>query len=253
MKTLRILAITAFVLGSQLAFGQRWVPETICATDTLVVEPLRSMKEAPDKVSSEVKYPYRIVQCRTRSEVGFRLDFAVSGYRYKDETAEWIGQHGSPAFGFILVYDKINAGMRFKPWTISPLKELSPSGETVPVTARMNVIKMDYVAGYSFDFEKRFSVEPYIGYNRSSFNVINETELDQKFNIRKTGGLIVGTTLNKYFPMNNYNYISVFATVAYGFVDYKIVHPALGNNYFEWSVGIAVKTYATKFFNKKVD
>jgi hypothetical protein len=247
------LIITTIIFSSITVSGQKWNPEIICSSDTLIVEPYLSMKYNPEKTDSLNQKPYKIVQCITRSNIGFRFDIAVSSYYYGEKTTSWIGQHGGPNFNFILVVDKLNFGFRFKPWTIDPKKEMDFNGQTLPTTAKLNSIKLDYYAGYSFDFEKLISVEPYIGYNCSSFIVINEDELNQKFTFDKTGGLIIGTTLNKYFKIKEYEYLSVFGTVGYGFVNYGKVHSDLDNGYFEWNLGIAYKGFATKRFNKKVE
>jgi hypothetical protein len=250
----RVLLINALViLIYSISLGQKWTPEIICSTDTLIIEPHISMKYIPEKMDSVIQEPIKIVQCYTRSNIGFRMDFAVSSYYYGDKTTSWIGQHGGPNFNFILVVDKLNFGFRFKPWTIDPKKEMDFSGLTLPTSAKLNNIRLDYYAGYSLDFEKLISLEPYIGFNRTSFLVINEDKLNQEFSFNKTGGLIIGTTLNKYFKLKDYGYISIFGTVGYGFVDYKKVHSDLDNGYFEWNLGVAAKSFKIKRFNKRVE
>jgi len=248
-----LLIITFTILVSTITLGQKWNPETICSSDTLIVEPYRPMKYNPENTEALTQKPYKIVECKTRSDIGFRFEIAVSNYYYGEKTTSWIGQHGGPNFNFILVVDKLNFGFRFKPWSVEPKKELDFNGQTLPTTATLNVIKLDYYLGYSFDFKKLISVEPYVGYNRSSFVVINEDELNQKFTFDKTGGPIVGATLNKYFKLKEYEYLSVIGTAGYGFVNYEKVHSALDNGYFEWNLGIAYKGFATKRFNKRVD
>lgn len=246
------LIIIAVILVNTISFGQKWNPETICSTDTFLIEPHLSMKYNPYSIDSLNQEPYKIVQCRTRSNVGFRYEIAVSNYYYGEKTTNWLGQHGGPNFNFVLVINKLNFGFRFKPWTIAPKKEMDFNSQTLPTIARVNNIKLDYYVGYSFDFEKRISMEPYIGYNHTDFLVINEDELNQKFSFNKTGGPTVGTTLNKYFKIKDYKYISVFGTVGYGFVNYKKVHPDLDNGYFEWNLGVAYKGFGAKQFNKRV-
>ncbi|NVN94237.1 MAG: hypothetical protein HXX18_03015 [Bacteroidetes bacterium] len=249
-RILLIIAIT--ILVNAISFGQKWKPEIICSTDTLTVEPYFSTKYYPKKLDTLNQKPYKIVECRTRSNIGFRFEIAVSNYYYNKKTTSWIGQHGSPNFNFILVLDKLNFGFRFKPWTINPKKEMNFNGQKLPITAKVNVIKLDFYLGYSFDFEKLISIEPFAGYNSSSLLVINEDVLNQKFTFDNTGGLIIGTTFNKYFKLKEYAYLSVFGTVGYGFVNYTKVHPDLDNGYFEWNLGIAYKGFATKRFNNKV-
>ncbi|WP_155977759.1 hypothetical protein [Pedobacter glucosidilyticus] len=244
---------TSTILINLNSFGQKWTPEIICSTDTLVIEPYISMKYSPKKKDTVNIEPYKVVQCHTRSRIGFRMDIAVSNYYYRNKTTSWIGQHGGPNFNFFLTVDKLNFGFRFKPWSINPKKELNFNGQTLLTTATLNNIKLDYYVGYSFDFEKLISIEPYLGYNRTSFFVINEDELNQAFTFNKTGGLIFGTTLNKYFKLKNYSYLSVFGTLGYSFTDYKKVHPDLDNGYFEWNLGIAVKSFGIKRFNKRIE
>lgn len=248
-----LLTITAALLVTSTSFGQKWIPETICSTDTIVVEPDSSWDPYPVKSVTSNQPPYKIVRCRTRSNIGCRLEVAVSSYYYGEKTATWLGQHGGPDFNFILAADHLNAGFRFKPWTIDPEKELVFDGQTLPTAAKLNNIRLDYYVGYSFDFEKLISVEPYAGYNRTLFYVINEDDLQKQFRLEKTGGLIIGTTLNKYIRIKEYEYLSIFGTAGYAFVNYRKVHPDLDNGYFEWNLGIAYKGFATKRFNRKVE
>jgi hypothetical protein len=252
MKRLFLITTTA-LLAATISFGQKWHPETICSMDTLIVEPYISIKYSPDKLDSLTRQPYKIVQCRTRSNIGFRFDIAVSNYYYGKNTTNWLGQHGGPNFSFILVVDKLNFGFRFKPWTIDPKKEMIFDGKILPITASLNAIKLDYYVGYSIDFDKLISVEPHLGYNRSSFIVINEDDLNQTFTFDKTGGPIIGATFNKYFKLKDYEYLSLFGTVGYTFVNFEKVHPDLDNGYFEWNLGIAYKGFITRHFNKRVE
>lgn len=248
-----LLIFTSTILISITSFAQKWNQEIICSSDTLTVEPHLSKKYNQWVKDSVNQKPYKIVYCHTRSNVGFRMDFAVSNYYYGDKTSSWIGQHGGPNFNFILTISKLNFGFRFKPWTLSPKKELIFNGLTLPTTANLNNIRLDYYVGYSIDFDKLISLEPYIGYNRTSFHGVNNDLTVRNFSFNNTGGLIVGTTLNKYFHLKNYGYISVFGTLGYGFVDYKSVHPELDNGYLEWNIGIALKSFGVKHYSKRVE
>ncbi len=250
MKRLFLL-ITYSILMSTISLGQKWIPEIICSTDTLSIEPYISMKYNPKNTIKQE--PYKIVKCRTRSNVGFRIDIAASNYYYGNKTTSWIGQHIEPNFNIILVINKLNFGIRFKSWTIKPQKEIKFDEQILPTLAKLNNIRLDYYLGYSFDFEKLISIEPYVGYNKSSFYVINEEELNKEFSFNKTGGFIFGLTINKYFKVKEYEYISLFGTLGCGFVDYTKVHPDLDNGYFEWSIGVAYKGFITKIFNKRVE
>ena len=211
------------------------------------------MKFIPENYDTSKLKPYKVIECRTRSFLGFRVEIGISNYYYGTMTKKWIGNHIGPNFNFILTIDRINLGFRFKPWTVNPQKELAFNGQTMPTNAKLNPIKLDYYIGYSFDFKYLLSIEPYIGYNRSLFVVINEDELKQEFKLNKTGGLLIGTTINKYFNFNEYKYLTLFCSFGYGFVDYKKIHPDLDYGYFEWNVGIALKGFNIKKFYKRID
>ena len=233
-------------------YAQKWSNEVICSTDTLVVEQQSTMRNVPKNQDETDLQRHRIVECRTRSNFGLRFDFAISNYYYGEQTTSWLGQHAGPNFNFILAFEKFNIGFRFKPWSVDPQKELEFNGIVLPTTARINPIKIDYYVGYSFDFDQLISLEPYLGYNRSSFVVINEDVLNQKFSFEKTGGLILGTTINKYFRLKDYEYLSLFGSIGYGFVNFEKVQSSLDNGYFEWNLGIAVKGFFPRNFNKRV-
>jgi len=239
------------IITGSTALGQKWDKEIICSTDTFVIEPFKNIKDY--LIIQDTLQSYKIVKCATRSNVGIRFDVGVANYYYGQNTTSWIGQHGGPNFNFILALNKVNVGFRFKPWTIEPHKEMKFDGVILPTYAKLNSIKLDYYVGYSFDFKWLISMEPYVGYNRSIFKVINEDELKQTYSFAKTGGLIMGTTINKYFEIGKYEYLSVFGSIGYGFVDYSKVHPELDSGYLEWNLGISYKRYFNKYFSRKVE
>ena len=250
MKKLIIL-LFLFTIPFRI-YAQKWINEVICSTDTLVVEPQTEARSL-QKNQKEIEFqPYRIVECRTRSNFGLRLDVAVSNYYYGEKTTSWLGQHAGPNINLSLTVDKFNIGIRFKPWTVEPQKELEFNGVILPTTARLNPIKIDYYLGYSIDFDRLISIEPYLGYNHSSFVVINEDVLNQNFSFENTGGLILGTTVNKYFRLKDYEYLSIFGSIGYGFVNFEKVQPSLDNGYLEWNLGIAFKGFFTRNFNRRV-
>jgi hypothetical protein len=250
---LRNLLMGIVVLTSINGYCQKRTAEVICSTDTMVIDPSLRMGHYIKKLDSTNIKPYKVVQCQTLSKVGFRFELGVSNYNYEKRTSNWLGQHSGPSFNFILAVDNLSFGIRFKPWTINPKKEMEFNGVTVPKIAELNTIKIDYYAGYSFDFNRLISLEPYIGYNRSSFLVINQDELKQDFSFAKTGGMLLGSTLNKYFKVKDFSYISLFGSLGYSFVNFEKVHPELDNGYLDWTIGIAYKGFLPKRFNRIVD
>ena len=240
-----------FLLLSVNVWGQKIDNVVFCSLDTFLVKPAPEFRHIP-KITIDSFEPYKAVWCEKSSKVGARIEIGISSFHYNQKTKDWLGNHGAPNFNFILVYDKFNLGFRFKPFTISPNKELMFDNKILPKYANLNPIKLDFYLGYSFDF-RHISIEPYLVLSRNIFTVINEDKLQETFAIPSVTGFINGITVNKYFRIKNYEYVSIFSNIGYSIVDYKKVHNALGNNYFEWSLGIAYKGFFTRKFIQKIE
>jgi len=247
MKRIIFNALFLVILTSN-CFSQKQTKDTICLSDTLTIMPFRSMKLSKDSASS-----YKAIKCETTTNVGMRFEVGISKYYYNDKTQEWLGNHGGPNFNLILTLNKLNFGLRFKPWTVNPKTELSFDNIILPRYASLNPVKIDYYAGYSIDLNHKISIEPYLGFSKTIFYVINEVELQQTYSIPKANGLISGATFNKYFKINNSEYIALFTNIGYSFVDYKKTNQNLGIGYFEWTIGIAYKGFFKKQFLKKIE
>jgi hypothetical protein len=194
-----------------------------------------------------------LITCYKKNKLGFRVDFGLAGYKYNDKTAAWLGNHLGLLFGFYVVYDKFNLGFKFKPWTVSPSKDLVFGNDTLRNDAKLNPIKLDLTIGYSIDFKYNFSLEPYAGLNRTVFLVINEKDLGKMYDLKTSYGLTVGITLNKYFSFKDYQYVSIFSNIGYSFTDFKRTHEQLGVGYLDWSIGIGFKFYTKKETIKKIN
>ena len=241
-----------FLLLSANVFGQKINDVIICSLDTFWVKPVSEIRYI-QKTPVDSFAPYKAVWCKKRSKFGARIEIGVSCYYYNQKTKDWLGNHGGPNFNFILTYDKFNLGFRFKPWSVNPNKELLFDNKALTKYARLNPNKLDFYTGYSFDFN-HISLEPYLGFSRNIFTVINEDELQETFSFPIVTGFINGITVNKYFRVSKkYEYVSVFSSVGYSIVDYRKVHSELGKNYFEWTLGIAYKGFFTRKFMQKIE
>lgn len=187
-----------------------------------------------------------LITCYKKNKLGFRVDFGMAGCRYNENTAAWLGNHLGLLFGFYVVHNKFNFGIKFKPWTVSPAKELVFGNDTLRNDAELNPIKLDFTLGYSLDFKYNFSLEPYAGLNRTEFLVINEKDLGKTYDLKTSYGLTFGVTLNKYFSFKNYQYVSIFSNIGYSFTDFKRTHEQLGVGYLDWSLGVGLKFYTKK-------
>lgn len=248
----KILLIYFVLFSSNCIVAQRVNKDVICHADTFIIRGQVKVRDAGNKWIDST-YLYRAQLCQSRSIVGLRLDLGFAKYFYNEPTASWLGNHGGPVFNLSLAIKTLNFGVRFKPWTIHPLEELDFNGIPLPTQAELNPIKIDYYIGYSIDFKKNISLEPSLGYSSSIFKVINEDKLGQNYSLPGTGGMVCELTLNKYFNLQQYEYICIFGSFGYGFVDFKNVHASLDTGYYAWSIGLAFKDFFKKQYYRRID
>ncbi len=232
------------------SFGQNCNRDTICQMDTIVIQVHPEKVHIKGKLDSS--YTYKAFKCSKYTDAGLRIDIGISHYYYNAPTRAWLGNHGGPSIGFVLAIRHWNVGFRFKPWTVNPKQNLVFNSDTLSELAKLNPVKLDYFLGYSFDFKYNISIEPYIGYSKTVFAVINEDEIKAKFSIPTANGIIGGLSINKYFKLKEAEYIGIFANLGYSFVDYKATHKSLGLGYSEWTIGVAYKGFFKKEFYKRL-
>ncbi len=242
-----IVLISFFILSFNL-HSQQHTSTIVCNEDTVTVQHRIKLENETDSLIL-----HRAIRCEHSSRAGFRFDVGVAKYYYNKNTKLWLGNHGSPVFSLSIPINRFSFGLKFKPFTVNPQSELIFNNDTLFVNANLNPIKIDYYLGYSFDYNHNFSLEPYLGFSRSSFVVINQDELNQTYSIPKVSGLITGITFNKYFNIKDYEYFVIFANAAYTFIDYRKVHDKLGFGYFEWSVGVSYKAFVKKHFYEPIE
>jgi hypothetical protein len=113
----------------------------------------------------------------------------------------------------------------------------------LPKDADLNQFKFDYYISYEIDLNDKYSIEPSVGYTECTFKVNNEEKINEHFNFNSTKGLLVGFTINKYIPFDNYKYAVLFGRFNYGVVDYADIHSEIEGGYFEFCIGISYKFY----------
>jgi hypothetical protein len=198
-------------------------------------------------------FNYLAFRCRQAGKIGIRFDMGYVSHSYKGNTKDWLSRHKGGVFGIALLHDKITVGVRFKVASAHPRSQLLFEGDTLVYDADINPGKIDFYAGYSFNLPYNFAVEPYAGVTKHLFHVINEKELNRYYNIPSIHGFHAGLTLNKYFRIKDFHFLSVFASYTYGVADFKKVHPSLGSGYSDWSVGLAYKVMTNRKFLDKIN
>lgn len=240
----KIFLITSLVLSSSI-HSQIFDKKERCSKEIFLMTEI-------DTTNNKSK-EYKALKCFNRGNFGIRLGLGISNFKYDSKTKTVIDNHISPNFDLSIAYDKWNLGLRFKPWTIDPQKEITVENKILPTIADLNIIKIDYYLGYSIDLKKLYSIEPYLGYNRTSLIVINEDELGETFTFDdKANGFILGTTFNKYFEFQDFSYVVAFLNLGYSTTNLSDIHPELGKGYFEYSIGIAIKGFNKKMSEKRI-
>ena len=84
------------------------------------------------------------------------------------------------------------------------------------------------------------------------FIIIDEEELGKQYHISKLWAPTFGTTINKYFPVDDHQFVSIFIRYGYGLADFKKVNRNLGFGYSDLSVGISLKGFVKRTFLKKL-
>ena len=244
MKKLRLLPVTFLLLN--VCYSQVYNRNPSCGTDTIHVHYIERMRF--DTVD------YYAFECTRVGKAGLRFDFGPVRTKYDRATENWLGDHGGAILGAAFVHDKLNFGLKMKVETNSSLEtELVFNGDTVPYEAELNHVRLDFYVGYSLNLKFNFTIEPYLGITRNLFYVINEEELNKEFNIPRFTGLNTGITLNKYFRLKEFQFLSIFLTYGYGFSNFKKINSSLGSNYSEWNFGLAYKVFAKKRYHEKIN
>lgn len=243
MKKLRLLPFAFLLL--HVSNSQVYNRNPTCGTDTIHVNYRDRMRF--DTVD------YFAFDCTRVGKAGIRFDFGPVFNSYNRATENWLGNHAGAILGAAFVHDKVNIGLKMKfESNVDPRSELVFKGDTVPYEAKLNPIRLDFYAGYSLNLKLNFTIEPYIGMTRNLFYVINEEELNKEFNIPGFTGFNMGVTLNKYFRLKEFQFLSIVLGYGYGSSNFKRINSLLGSGYTEWSFGLAYKVFAKVKYHQKI-
>lgn len=239
-----MLTFLAFLIYSVQLFAQQFNRNVLCMPDTIEVDYLG--------LKSGQHIHYRALQCEKVSKFGVRVEMGFNHYQYNSATSKWLGNHNGAQFGFALLLGDLNFGVAFKPATVQPREELVFDGQVLSGQAKLNPVKFDFGISYTINFLRNFAIEPYTALSTNSFLVINEKSLGKTHRIKKALGLSLGASVNKYFPIGNFQFLSVFVKFGYGLTNFQKVHNSLGFGYGDLSVGIAYKGFAKQRILKRI-
>lgn len=236
--------LLALILLSTTTIAQNYERNIICEPDTINVDS-RSMKTVEH-------IRYKAIWCTQVSKFGLRLDVGFNHTVYNVKTKEWLGNHNGSLAGLTVAWGDLNLGAKIKLATVHPIAVLDFNGEQLTRDAKINPVKCDFNLGYSINLKHNISIEPYIALTMHDFKVLNEEKLGKKFNLNKLWTPSIGTTIHKYFQIDDFQFINVFVRYGYGFADFKKVHNELGYGYSDLSLGIGFKGFIKRNFLKKI-
>lgn len=221
--SIRMLFFCMLIVLCSNVYTQNWNDDLVC--DTII------------KPSSPL-----VVECTERGFMSIGFDMGFSRFYFHNETTQWLGSPIGGNSAIYVTFNRLIFGVGFNVATINPKKELVFGSKTLTPNAKMNHLKLDYYIAYSFDFKYNFSIEPRVGVGNLFFQVLNEDELNQKFNLPNRYGLTGGAVVRKYFIVDRRNlFISVYSGLNYGLNNYSKIHSELSGYSWNWSVGISLK------------
>jgi hypothetical protein len=224
--------------------AQQYKRNKVCGTDTITVNGYDLKMGRP--------FQYRGFECTKASALGIRVEFGYNQCNYNGNTKQWLGVYEGGILGLHLALLKWNAGVRFKLGTATPRTQVLAGGDTIDGRASFNPIKVDYTLGYSIDLKHNFSIEPCMGITKNTFHVVNAKELGKTYRLPTIYSLYTGLTLNKYFKLKDFQFLSLYLSYGQGFTNFKKLNTGLGKGYSEWAVGIAYKVFANLKFQEKI-
>jgi hypothetical protein len=241
-----VLIFLIFIVIIENVNGQNYNKEKKCGTDTIDVN-YRDLK-----YGNEIKY--KAFKCSQVSKLGIRFDLGYNRLNYNISTKSWLGNYIGGVFGIGIVYDKLTFGAEFRSATVvSPKKELDINSILLESKADLALYKIEYKIGYSINTRYNIAIEPFLAYTRSSFEVLNENELNKMYNFSKIHSPTFGFTLNKYFVIKDFKFLSVFFKYCYSLTNYQRLNNSLGKGYTDISFGLSYKAFIKRIFFERIN
>jgi hypothetical protein len=196
-----------------------------------------------DKSGSEIEY--------ITSNFGLQFSVGRSFLFYDKNTRIYFGNEMNSAIKLSLFYSNFFLGGSFKP-NRGPLTDPSDTLHfdvgTEPRSGSLSYLKTELFCGYTIELPYNFSIEPMIGYLRTSFTGQDENGNDFESLSKKVGGLTFGFSINKYIKIRNIgDYLVIYLNNNVNYSGYNNYHSALGNSFYAVEIGIAAKGW---FLNK---
>ncbi len=186
----------------------------------------------------------------TQSLSAFAIQLSLGGSLnyYDNTTKDYLGNYRGTSYALALYYSDFYLGLAIKPIgkkTTEPTKEMNffvTDPNLHGVSGQYS--KINVSLGYTFNFPLNFSIEPYVGYLNTSFNMKDEQGVEIDYLSKNVAGFTVGFTLNKYLKLPGMGgFVVLYFTNNINYSDYSQFYAALGNTFYSMELGIAIKGF----------
>jgi hypothetical protein len=185
----------------------------------------------------------------TVSNFGIQMSVGPTKYFYDNKTENYFGNHWDPHFKLAFYYKNIFLGFEFKPATVNPKDTLYFNTGNLFNEAKLNIIKTNIEIGYTINLPLNLAIEPFIGYLKTTFLVINESQINKNFNLKPCKGFTGGFIITKFIDFNSSGqYMIIYLNNNLNYSDYSNMNSYLGNYFYAIELGIGIKVW----FGKKV-
>lgn len=233
-----------FVLIQGSLLAQKWDPIINCSLDTLNINGKIGAKYQP--VQSLDKSTFEILKCETRSDFGLSFQSAFGVNKF-DKNNSFFYDYGQLNMQFGVHFRNWLLGYSLQGGTVALNRDMLFESDTLKQNDKFNHISHSVILGYSVNFNKLISLEPYLGLSTNKFLTIGTASGKES---KPIIGKVLGAKLYKYFNLkaHQHAYMGIVLNASYHNLALDQLNPMLENHYTNFSVGLVVKGYFKKVF-----
>lgn len=178
-----------------------------------------------------------------RRKTGLEFSLGIGGLFFDHATRKYLKNELSSSSLYRFFYKNYFIGFQMQNLDLQFINSIYNSKYYANKKDILSGINTSFLFGTNFLFNKKYSIEPYVGFNYLEFSIYNYKD----FNNFSTSGSIVGIRMNKYLKHNRpFSGFNLFLDANYNIVSFKQLDLHLGENFLFLSFGIAYKGWFTK-------
>jgi len=174
----------------------------------------------------------------------FAIDIKAGAIKYIHdiETEKYFGNYWTAYINIAGSYKNFFVSYYYAVSDITIKQSIYFPNEFVAKDKIIAIHKLNTLIGYTFELKKEeFSIAPYFQFSASFFQLSNVYYFPEKV------GYGYGFSINKYFKLRSYRYLTVFIDNSFITSNYDKFNPLLGNKFYSISFGVG---YRTSFFKR---